>query len=120
MAALRAISISTIAYNILNLPEQITVTGKGTISYQYDAAGNKLQKKVTEGSATKTTDYLGEMIFENNVLQHVAMEEGRICPNGTAFVYDYFLKDHLGNVRAMVQEDKTLLEETHYYPFGLI
>lgn len=28
------------------LPSVITVTGKGTISYTYDAAGNKLQKTV--------------------------------------------------------------------------
>ncbi|MBO9596030.1 MAG: hypothetical protein J7599_24215 [Niabella sp.] len=113
-------NISGISYNILNLPQQVDVTGKGTISYQYDAAGNKLSKTVNEtGQGQKITTYLGGMIFENDVLQHVSMEEGRFRPNGTAFTADYFLKDHLGNVRSMVNEDKTLLEETHYYPFGL-
>jgi YD repeat-containing protein len=39
--------ITNIAYNYLNLPQTIT-TGKGTITYTYDAAGNKLQKKTVE------------------------------------------------------------------------
>ena len=113
-------NISSITYNVLNLPEQITVTGKGTITYRYDAAGNKLQKKIVEGSNQKITDYIGSLIFENNVLQHVATEEGRARLETGVWKFDYFLKDHLGNVRAMVADNGTVLEETHYYPFGLI
>ncbi|MBO9593975.1 MAG: hypothetical protein J7599_13790, partial [Niabella sp.] len=113
-------NISTISYNMLNLPELIYVDGRGGIAYLYDAAGNKLSKTVYDAVAgQKITTYLGSMIFENDVLQHVGMEEGRFRPNGTAFTADYFLKDHLGNVRSMINEDRTLLEETHYYPFGL-
>lgn len=116
-------NISSISYNLLNLPETITVTGKGTITYLYDAAGNKLRKTVAEGSHQKVTDCLGGMVFENNALVHIAMEEERMRPaTATTFVYDYFLKDHLGNVRAMITDEASqtnkLLEETHYYPFG--
>jgi YD repeat-containing protein len=38
----------------------ITVTGKGTITYTYDAAGNKLKKEINEtGQPLKTTLYIG-------------------------------------------------------------
>lgn len=112
--------IASISYNILNLPEQIVVANKGSISYTYDAAGNKLSKTVNEtGQAAKATLYLGGMIFENNVLQHVATEEGRVRLASGQWRYDYFLKDHLGNVRVMLADNGDPLEETHYYPFGL-
>ncbi|MBN8785307.1 MAG: hypothetical protein J0G98_19765, partial [Terrimonas ferruginea] len=48
--------IASIAYNHLNLPQTITVTGKGTISYVYDAAGMKLQKITDETTATVVHD----------------------------------------------------------------
>ncbi|MGJ7033535.1 RHS repeat domain-containing protein [Niabella hirudinis] len=120
-------NISSISYNVLNLPEQIIVTspvggsgGGGTIAYLYDAAGNKLGKTVSEtGQPQKVTTYLGGMIFENGVLQFVNTEEGRVRLSGGAWVYDYFLKDHLGNVRSVIDENGNLLEETSYYPFGL-
>ena len=54
-------------------------------------------------------------------------EEGRIrqTSNGstTYFAYDYFLKDHLGNVRMTITDDYAMsdpiVDVTHYYPFGL-
>ena len=104
--------ISSISYNYLNLPGAITVTSKGTITYTYDAAGNKLKKEVNEtGQPLKTTLYLFGT-YENDVLQFLPMEEGRIRPvrdqnnNITSFTYDYFLKDHLGNVRMVLTEEQ--------------
>nr|WP_262919856.1 RHS repeat-associated core domain-containing protein [Niabella hibiscisoli] len=52
------------------------------------------------------------------------MEAGRIRFNaGNTLVADYFLTDHLGNIRVVVSDDASLpdkvLEENHYYPFGL-
>lgn len=98
--------ISSITYNHLNLPSLITVTGKGTIGYTYDAAGNKLKKVTTEGSTETTTLYMfGNYI--NDVLQFLPHEEGRIRykPGTNTLVYDYFLKDHLGNVRMVLTDD---------------
>ena len=108
-------AIGSIIYNHLNLPGIITVTGKGSIRYIYDATGKKLKKTVVEGTTTKTTTYLGSFIFEKinegpDVLQSIGHEEGRIrikrnaSSQISAFVFDYFLKDHLGNVRMVLTE----------------
>src|SRR5207248_2970360 len=59
-------------------------------------------------SKTTTTLYLGGAIYENDVLQFVGHEEGRIRfnPSSNGFQYDYFLKDHLGNVRMVLTEEQ--------------
>ncbi|NJO25925.1 MAG: hypothetical protein HC867_09440 [Bacteroidia bacterium] len=102
-------AINGITYNHLNLPSVITVTGKGTITYTYDAAGSKLQKTVAEtGQPTKTTLYAGGAVYENDVLQFIAHEEGRMRPGATGFNYDYMLKDHLGNVRMTLTEEQKI------------
>ncbi|HEU4610022.1 MAG TPA: DUF6443 domain-containing protein, partial [Chitinophagaceae bacterium] len=106
--------IEGITYNYLNLPENITITGKGNIQYVYDAAGNKLRKVVTDNTTSTpkstTTDYMGRLVYENNVLQFIGHEEGRIraimkTGQPVSYVYDYFIKDHLGNVRTVLTEE---------------
>ena len=51
-------------------------------------------------------------IENENGLQFIATEEGRIRPRSsftyspaTQYVYDYFIKDHLGNIRAVVTNE---------------
>jgi RHS repeat-associated protein len=111
--------ISSIAYNYLNLPQVIAVTGKGTITYTYDAAGNKLQKTTVDTTIspgkTTTTLYLGPAVYQNDTLQFIAHEEGRArwayhkyTTGGSAygFEYDFFEKDHLGNTRVVLTQEK--------------
>ncbi len=118
--------INNITYNYLNLPQTVTVTGKGTITYTYDAAGDKLQKQTVEGSTTTTTLYGAGTMYINNVLQFIAHEEGRIRVNSSSsgYIFDYFLKDHLGNIRMTISDDNNLanplLESQSFYPFGLL
>lgn len=77
-------AISSIEYNHLNLPQTITVAGKGTISYTYNAAGGKLKKTVYEPTGenyykTTETTYLGGTVYESkNIFYRVSPFTGWI------------------------------------------
>ncbi|HSC39898.1 MAG TPA: hypothetical protein VLD19_18575, partial [Chitinophagaceae bacterium] len=121
-----------IIYNFLNKPDVITAAGKYKVEYTYDAEGTKLAKKVTDLSASpvapKTTYYIDEFIYDDNDLQMVLYGEGRmkiITPTaagdpdrelnagayGASFannkqgVFEYFIKDNLGNTRMVLTEE---------------
>ncbi|SCC64933.1 hypothetical protein GA0116948_1404, partial [Chitinophaga costaii] len=88
--------------------QQITITAKGAIQYVYDEGGNKLRKIVTDNTVhlpkITTTDYVTGMVYQNDTLQFIPHKEGRVrlvLKTGQApqYVFDYFLKDHLGNIR---------------------
>lgn len=80
----------------------------------YDAQGNRLQKRVFDKNTniTDTFDYIGNFVYKNGTLQYILNSEGRARPvpgpgsqPETKFKYDYFVKDHLGNVRSTVMAD---------------
>jgi len=81
-----------------------------------DAAGIKLRK--TAGSTT--TDYVGNFVYENDVLTYILTDYGRIITNyGSGFIREYNLTDHLGNVRVTFNENGIVEQEDSYYPFGM-
>ncbi len=91
------------------------MANKGTISYTYDASGNKLRKTTIDNTinptVTKVTDYINAIVYENDVLQFIPHQEGRmrfkpvVGTTPASFEYDYMLKDHLGNVRMVLTDE---------------
>ncbi len=109
-------NITAIQYNCLNLPSRVMFANGDSISYLYDAAGRKLRTvHVLEGDSV-TTDYCGNVVYENGVPQILLTEVGYVSL--TDGKYHYYLKDHQGNNRVVVDEEGTVEEVNHYYPFG--
>ena len=108
--------ISGITYNFLNLPNVVTFSDGSTITYTYGADGTKLRIVHKIGSTTTTTDYCGNVVYENGVQKLLLTEEGYVTLSDSK--YHYYLKDHQGNNRVVISQSGTVEETNHYYPFG--
>jgi len=100
-------------YSYQNKPLSIYVDSN-KITWIVDATGTVLQKKVTtSGGIVTTYDYMGDCIFKNDTLQTIAHAEGVAKPMAgqTDCRYDFYIKDHLNNVRAIANTSSVL-----YYP----
>ncbi|MGJ1447708.1 DUF6443 domain-containing protein [Sphingobacterium spiritivorum] len=110
-----------LSYNHLNLPQQVTGAGN-TITYLYDAGGNKLRKTA---NTTGQRDYAGGIEYQNGVIELIHTAEGIAYRNANGtYSYRYNLTDHLGNVRATIYRNPStnaveVLQRDDYYPFGL-
>ena len=118
--------ITRISYNHLNLPIEITFAETKHIRYLYNAAGQKISKTVTDGSAVNITEYLDGYQYikpgaDNYKLYFFPHAEGYVNTiGGNNYVFNY--TDHLGNIRLSYGLDRgvlTVLEENNYYPYGL-
>ena len=64
---------------------------------------------------TQITDYVGNKIFENNVLDRILVDGGYI-KNGAYYFYE---TDHLGSNRLTVSQTGTASDRSDYYPYGM-
>ena len=108
--------ILNIQYNCLNLPSRIEFENGHVISYLYDADGIKLRTTHIIGSDTTVTDYCGNVIYENGIPVKLLTEAGYVTLADSK--YHYFVQDHLGNNRVVVDQSGNVEEVNHYYPFG--
>lgn len=113
-------NISSIQYNLLNLPTSITYSSGKSATYIYDATGRKLRTsyKASASATAVPTDYCGNMIYENGVLKQILVDGGYISFSGSAPYYHFYLKDHLGNNCVALSPSGTAEQVNHYYPFG--
>jgi RHS repeat-associated protein len=101
-------------------------------NYKYDALGRRVQKAVTVGSATKTTNYYysGNHVIEerdgsDNVLNHYIYGNGideiirmDSYSGATATSY-YFHTNGIGSVTAITDTNGDLVERVSYDIFGM-
>ena len=99
------------------MPQLITFDSGNKIRYIYDANGVKLKQEILNSSdvVTATTHYVNGIQYktDNNTtyLDFIQTEEGREVPKADgSFMYEYFMKDHLGNVRASIATEKETIE----------
>ena len=110
--------ISNIEYDILGNLKCISFSNGFKTKYVYDAAGNKL-RTTHESAVTNTTDYIGNFIFEDGKLSKFLFDGGYCSfDNSQNPTFHYYEKDHLASVRMVVNENGTIEQVSHYYPFG--
>jgi len=51
----------------------------------------------------KTYDYIEEFVYEDNTLSYIIHPEGRVANENSTLTYEFFVKDHLGNVCQVVR-----------------
>jgi hypothetical protein len=97
-----------ISYNrVLNLPVELDFGSDNRIFFHYDATGRKLIKHVKQSNPAneEVTHYDGNMVFgrSDGRVSYILTEEGRLVgdygESPRKFLYEYHLKDHLGNTR---------------------
>ena len=127
--------ISAITYNSLNLPQTVDIKNKtveGRNEYTYSASGAKLRAvqrwnpgysttpvigsaiDVNALSQTETMDYAGNIIYENQGLKRILVDGGY----NEAGNYYFYIRDHLGNNRVVINQYGDIVQSTQYYPFG--
>ncbi|WP_442787958.1 DUF6443 domain-containing protein [Flavobacterium suncheonense] len=123
-------NISSIAYNHLNLPTEIQFGAESKIQYIYTAAGQKIQKRIVDylSGGGSVVGYINGFQYKGGILQFFPHTEGyvNVTESHGVFSYNYVFNytDHLGNIRLSYGVDPQtsvlkIMEENHYYPFGL-
>ena len=106
-------------YNQLNLIEKVMRGDTIVAKYSYLSDGTKFSATDSAGNGLY---YSGSLIYTKHgaalTMESCAFTGGRFVATATGVEARYFVTDHLGSVRAVVNGDGEVLERNDYYPFG--
>ena len=107
-------------YNILNLTEKVSDAGsQELLRYTWLFDGSKTRARTSDGNGYT---YLGSLIYADTpagtTLESTGFSNGRIVRTSSGYAVQYHVRDHLGSVRSIVDEEGEVVEVDDYYPFG--
>ena len=105
------------------------MSDKNYITYDYTPDGRKLSSRHVLNTPTgrggyhrlSTTDlYVDGLILRNNTPLLWQFDGGyvELNENGTPTSWNYYVTDHLGSTRMVVDSNNSVKETINYYPFG--
>ena len=119
----------TITYNYLNQPQLVKSGSTVKHKFSYLADGRKfasLDKIKSADNINKDGGlaYVGSSVFiikegKYDGFESTNFSAGRIVRSGSDYAVQYHITDHLGSVRVVLDQNKNILEQNDYYPFGL-
>ncbi len=137
--------ISSISYDRRNLPLSMTTTNGANFKYKYDDNGNRLLKQANGVKEFYLRDHTGKelAVYDLNTLRikmanlygngllgkaNVTWDSVLTPDNEGGYYYaisrtderHYYIKDHLGNIRIVLDKDGEVVSAQDYYPFGEI
>ena len=80
--------------------------------------GSIVPPQSTNVALTLKTNYCGNMVYENGQLSKILTNVGYITLANSTPTYHYYLQDHLGNNRVVIDEHVQVEQVNHYYAFG--
>lgn len=110
-----------IRYNHLNLPRKISRGDDILVNYVYLADGSKYSALKDDGTGFV---YEGSFIYKQSedgslTLESIPFNGGRFISNSNGELLPrYFITDHLGSVRGILNENLDIEEQNDYYQFG--
>ncbi len=104
-------------YNALNLLSEIREGLILKAKYYYGADGTKL--RVCDGDYVNGFDYLGSVVYKRSSsglsVDLISFSGGVIKPISNGYDTNFFIKDHLGSVRVVVDDNGTILDQSDYW-----
>ena len=120
-------SVGFILYDIYNQPVEVFDKNGTVIQYGYDANGARVEKEIgssyncyIRGKDGHTDVILLDLSSDNDIFNTIANGDniGQVDWTNQLFSHYYYIKDHLGDVRMIMDENGNPQVWNNYYPFG--